>query len=312
MIREKIFNLIGVAAIILLATFFLNAISTEQEEIQIAEKQRIDGIYSPYIPEELSFAGEKVPLENFDVYESLDNELMALAFWEAQTLRHIKRAYRYFPTIEPILAKNGVPDDFKYLVVAETGIANLVSPSKAEGYWQFLEKTGKEFGLVVTDEVDERYNLVKSTQAACQYFKQAHRKLGNWALVAASYNMGMGGVAKRVEEQQTNSYFDLHLNTETGRYLYRILAIKLIHEHPERYGYRINPEVLYKEIPTDTVLCDTTINNLKTYALAIGSNYKMLKLFNPWLHSDKLTNDENKTYQILIPKAGFRNFAKSK
>jgi hypothetical protein len=209
---------------------------------------------------------------------------------------------RTFPEIEKILREEGVPEDFKYLALAESGLRNVVSPSKATGVWQFLEGTGKNFGLEVGEEVDERYHLEKSTRAACKYLKKTKEEFGSWALAAASYNMGTSGLRKVMEKQQMNSYFDLYLNEETSRYVFRIIALKEIFNSPERYGFYMEQEDLYEVIPTRTVAVDTTVNDLAAFAIEQGSNYKMLKLLNPWLRSDKLTNTTGKKYKIELPK----------
>ena len=295
-----------------IAVFFLfnNSITPDNSEKQFeSEVVKELAVFSPIIPEEVYFAKERFPLENFDVKESLDNEMLANAFWHSQMIRFIKRANRYFPIIEPILKKNHIPDDFKYLAVAESGLSNIVSPAKATGFWQFLNKTGKEYGLTINKEVDERYNLEKSTQAACDYFNEAYQKFGNWTLVATSYNMGKGGLSRRLSEQRVNSFFDLLLNSETARYVYRIAAIKIIMENPNNYGFHLRKQDLYPPIPYTIEVCDSTIDDFNQWAFDKGINYKILKLMNPWLRKPYLKNIEKKTYQIKIPEKGFRKFA---
>ena len=283
-------------------------LAEEQYESEIVKKF---AIYNPIIPENINFAGEPVPLDNFDIKESLDNEMLANAFWHSQMIRFLKRANRYFPIIEPILKKNNIPDDFKYLAVAESGLVNVVSPSKATGFWQFLQKTAKEYHLEINNEVDERYHIEKSTQAACEYLNEAYQKFGSWTLVAASYNMGMGGLSRQLERQKVDSYYDLYLNRETSRYVFRILAIKTIMQSPTNYGFNLRKKELYPSIPTTIIHCDTTISDLRKWSLEQGINYKILKLLNPWLRKTYLKNIKKKDYQIKITEKGFRNFANS-
>ncbi len=196
---------------------------------------------TPIIPEKLTFCGEEVPLQYFDVRESLEKEIIVNAYWHSQTILYIKRADRYFPVIEPILKANNIPDDFKYLVVAESGFSDVVSPAGAAGLWHFLENTGREYGLEINDEVDERYNLEKSTNAACKYFKESYDLYKNWTLTAASYNGGRNGIDRQISRQGENNYYDLLFAEETQRYVYRILAFKVVMEDPEKYGF------IYKE-----------------------------------------------------------------
>ncbi len=254
------------------------------------------------LPKHVDFAGEVVPLDIFDVKERLDRELNVNAYWHSNSLSMFKLKNRFFPLIEKILKEEGVPDDFKYLALAESGLKNVVSPSKASGVWQFLEGTGKNFGLEVNEEVDERFHLEKSTRAACKYLKQTKAEFGSWALAAAAYNMGHNGLRKVMERQKMASYFDLYLNEETSRYVFRIIALKEIFQTPQEYGFYVQKEDMYEPIATRTVAVDTTINDLAAFAIEQGSNYKMLKLSNPWLRSEKLTNTARKKYLIELPK----------
>jgi hypothetical protein len=259
------------------------------------------------IPQNLSFAGEKVPLQYFDVKEDLDKELLAVANWHSRTFLLLKRANRSFPVIERILKQNGIPEDFKYLAVAESGLINDISPVGAQGVWQFMDKTAIEYGLEVNNDVDERYNLEKSTDAACQYLKKSYAKFGNWSLVAAAYNMGSAALDRKMTEQKQQTYWDLALNTETARYLYRILAIKLIFENSPAYGYVLKPSDLYPIIETRSVSVDTSVSNWVNFSLSQGSTYKMLKYFNPWLRTNSLDNKNKKTYIIEFPKENARD-----
>lgn len=258
-------------------------------------------IFQPYIPDTLYFCNERVPLEYFDVYEALDFELIANTYRHSSTLLYIKRANRFFPQIEKILAANNLPDDLKYLCVAESGLANVISPAGATGFWQFMKPTAIEYKLTVNKHVDERYDVEKSTFAAVKYLKDAYNKFGNWGLAAAAYNMGMGGLKKEIDYQKNNSYWDLWLNPETARYVYRILALKLIIQSPEKYGYVIDKKHLYQEIQVKKIKVDTTINDLVKFAIDNNTNYKMLKYFNPWLISTELNNNNNTEYYITIP-----------
>ncbi len=294
---------IGLYALLFL---FTNSVSFSEEAVENELNNKKVVYKTPNVPSEISFAGESVPLSKFDVYESLDNEILSNAFWQSQVFRFLKRAQRYFPIIEPILKKNHIPDDFKYLAVAESGLTNAISPSKAKGFWQFLKGKGKEYNLVINKYIDERYHLEKSTQAACDYFNKAYEKFHNWTLVAASYNMGMNGLERAIRKQKVDSYYDLILNRETARYVYRIVAIKTIMQSPRKYGYIIKNSEKYSNIPYHTVKVDSSLNDLSQWALQQGANYKMLRLLNPWLISNQLPNTSQKSYDIKLPELGFR------
>lgn len=263
-------------------------------------------VFQPHIPDELDFCGEKVPLNYFDVREALDYELIANTYRHSMTILYIKRANRFFPEIEKILKENGIPDDMKYLCVAESGLANVVSPSNAAGFWQFMKPTAIEKGIEVNRVIDERYHPTISAIAATVYLKEAYRKFGSWTLAAASYNMGMGGLQKDISFQRVNDYWDLELNSETARYVYRILAYKIIMSEPEKYGFNIAEEDLYHKLETIEIKVDTTINDLVQFAFDNGTNYKMLKYFNPWIRGNSLINNTRKEYTILIPAKGVR------
>lgn len=262
-------------------------------------------IVSLPIPDTLSFAGEMVPLDIFYVREALDRELSVNTYWHSSTLQLIKKSHRWFPMIDSILKIKGVPADFKYLSVIESGLSNVVSPAGAAGFWQFMKSTAKEYGLEVNSEVDERYNIGKSTEAACDYLLKSHQDYGSWALVAASYNAGNNGINKQLVMQKSSSYYDLLLNEETSRYVYRILAFKLIFENPESYGFYINPDEYYKPIPTRIITVKNKIESWTDFAKEQGISYKLLKYFNPWLRDDKLKNRNRKTYYIQIPETPY-------
>ena len=255
----------------------------------------------PPIPKELFFAGERVPLENVDVRESLDHELCVASNWHSQILLMLKRMPRYFPELELLLREGGIPSDFKFLAVAESSLnERAISPSKAAGLWQFLEGAGKEYGLTINDEIDQRYDIIAATQAACRYLNRAYRRFGSWSMAAASYNMGQNGLLRSSTVQGENTYYDLHLNIETGRYFYRILALKLVLENPELYGFHLRPEERYKPYPYCTVEVDSTITDLALFAKMQGTNYKMLRQLNPWLRSTKLTLAPDTHYTLRI------------
>lgn len=257
---------------------------------------------SPVMPDSVEFAGEWLPLSRFDVKESLDRELLSNAYFHSQTIRYIKLAPRYFSVIEPILKEKGIPDDFKYLAVAESGLdPRAVSPAQAVGFWQFIKGTALQYGLEVNNEVDERYHIEKSTYAACDYLQDSYKKYGNWTLVAASYNAGMRGVDRQLDRQKTDSYYNLLLVEETGRYLFRIVALKLIMENPEQYNFVISENEKYPVIKTRDVEITGNIENFADFANEQGINYKLLKDFNPWLRESYLKNSSKKKYIIEIP-----------
>lgn len=259
-------------------------------------------VFSIHIPKNLNFAGEKVPVKDFTVHEAIEKELIINTYWQSQSLLLHKRANRWFPLIEPILKENGIPDDFKYIALVESQLTNVISPQGATGFWQIVEPTGKQYGLEITEEVDERYDVEKSTRAACKYFREAYRIFNNWTLVAASYNRGMGGVQAAMDKQKVDNYYDLLLTEETARYVYRILAVKEIISRPKVYGYILRKKDLYPPIATKKIKVDSTINDLANFAISQKVNYKILKIFNPWLKANTLTNTEKKKYIIEIPK----------
>jgi membrane-bound lytic murein transglycosylase D len=260
------------------------------------------------IPDRLDFAGERTPLENFDVREALDRELLINSYWQSHTMLLIKRAHRHFPVIEKILKKYGIPEDFKYLPVAESDLMNMTSPAHAVGYWQFLKSTAREYGLEVNSEVDERYHLEKSTEAACKFLLRSYELYGSWTMAAASYNVGRTGLNRQIERQGSRYYYDILLNDETGRYVYRLLALKLIMSEPQMYGFIIDKDELYPPIPVYRVSVDTSVGDFAEFASKYSINYKVLKIFNPWLRDTKLSNTSRKTYHISIPKKGYREF----
>jgi membrane-bound lytic murein transglycosylase D len=265
-------------------------------------------VLTPEVPANMDFAGEKVPLDNEFNRETLEREIMANTYMHSSTIMMFKRAYRWFPVIEPILKKNNIPDDFKYLALAESNLANSVSPSGAEGYWQFLKPTGQRYGLEITEEVDERYNVGKATEAACKYFLENYDQFKNWTLVAAAFNRGPEGVSRAMEKQGASNYYDLFFVDETARYVFRILALKQIYNHPVKYGYYLREKDLYPPIPTYTVTIDTPITDLPAFAKKMKINYRILRELNPWIRRYNLPNKSGKTYVFNLPKEGALNY----
>lgn len=254
------------------------------------------------IPDKLDFAGEPVPLSDPDVRERMDRELHINSYWHTNTILMIKRANRWLPMISEELAKYSIPDDFKYLVAIETNFKNDTSPSNAVGFWQFLKASGRERGLEITAEVDERYDPVKSTQAAAKYLKHAHDKFDNWTLAAASFNRGITGMIKAMEHQKERDYYSLLLNEETSRYLFRIMAAKLILKSPEKYGFTVKNSELYAPFETYEIEVTQSIPSLVDWAQQHSISYRQLKRYNPWLRTDKLTIARGKKYIIKLPK----------
>ena len=296
---KKTNALLTTLGVVLISGIFVFGISGEKKDKLLHEGTAM------YFPTTTDFAGETAPLQVVDVRERLDRELLINANLHSTTTLILKRANRAFPVIEPILQKYGIPDDFKYLAVIESGLVNAVSSAGARGIWQFMPETAKEKGMEVNDIVDERYHLEKSTEAACKYLLVAKNKFGSWTMAAASYNGGMNGVNKRIEEQQVSNYYDLALTEETSRYVFRILALKEIMKNPAKYGFNIYPTDLYSPIPTKKIDIDSTITDLASFAKTQGINYKILKIHNPWLRDKKLVNPSKKKYEIEIPTEGY-------
>jgi len=262
-------------------------------------------VYAIPLPEKIDFAGEAVPLQDPDIRERLDRELLVNTYWQSNGLLIFKRANKAFPVIEPILKQYGIPDDFKYLAVIESGLLNVVSPAGARGVWQIMPTTAKELGMEVNDNVDERYHLEKSTIAACKYLLDAKKRFGTWTEAAAAYNAGNTGISRRLNSQEVESYYNLLLGEETGRYVFRILALKEIMSDPKKYGFNFREKDLYATIPTFKVEVDTPITDLVKFSKSYDINYKILKIHNPWLREDKLNNNSRKKYYIEIPEKGY-------
>ena len=258
-------------------------------------------IKSPLIPLELNFSNESIPLDRTDVKEDFERELMVATYFHSNSMLMMKRAHRWFPVIEPILQKNNIPDDFKFLALIESGLDNVKSPKGAAGYWQFLKKTAQEYDLEVNDYIDERYNLQKATEAACAYFNDSFEEYKSWTLVAAAYNAGKRRITEAVAKQGQNSYYDLYLNEETSRYVFRILAAKTLLSNPTNYGFYLDEKDLYPELKTTAIHVDTTISDLVDFARRQHISYKTLKHLNFWLRSDHLPNKSHRDYTLLIP-----------
>lgn len=317
---NKVLNIIQAIVILGLLGFFIihqpeNAKTTARSSLEPVQEEEKHHLFSQPplsqppqkfhtfdVPENLTLAGEKVPLDDVEVLQRLDRELHVNTYWNSNTIFLMKRSSQWFPQISKILKENEIPQDFLYLPLIESGLLNVKSPAGALGFWQFMEHTARELGLEVNDEVDERYDPILSTEAACKYLKQAYNKFGNWTNVAASYNVGMAGLQRSLMEQKVGSYYDLLLNDETSRYVFRLLAIKEIMENPVKYGYDIPEKHLYKQEKLREVKVVTSIPNLVDFALAQGINYKILKQYNPWLRKKSLTiKQKGKTYTLLVP-----------
>ncbi|MFD1292712.1 lytic transglycosylase domain-containing protein [Lutibacter holmesii] len=300
-------KILGLVAIVLISSLFIFSTKKEaiSKEIILTDNEKNTSesyqIKALKIPSNLNFAGELVPLEKEDIKERIDRELLVNTYWQSNGLLLFKRAHKYFPIIEPILEKNGVPNDFKYLAVIESGLQNVTSPAGARGFWQIMKATGRENGLEINTNVDERYNLEKATQVACNYLLKAKERFGSWTLAAAAYNAGNAGISKRMNTQLVDSYYDLLLPEETQRYIPRMVAVKEILSNPTKYGFILEDNDLYNLEATRTVKVDTVITNIARFSKEMGINYKTLKLHNPWLRENKLNNASRRLYEIKIP-----------
>jgi len=302
---ERALALVGLLS---LSAVFIYALQDAPTDENFEKKLINDyNVYALQIPNDLNFAGEPMPLNDPDIYERMDRELLVNTYWQSNGLLMFKRASKYFPIIEPILKKHGIPEDFKYLAVIESGLTNAVSPAGATGVWQIMPATGRENGLEVNDNVDERYHLEKATEVACKYFKKSKEDLGSWTLAAAAYNAGNAGISRRLKEQNVTDYYDLLLGEETGRYVFRIVALKEILSNPNKYGFNFREKDLYNNVPTFQVEVDTAVTDFTKFAEKYGINYKILKLHNPWLREPKLNNKSRKLYYIDIPEKGYYN-----
>jgi membrane-bound lytic murein transglycosylase D len=299
--KKKMFFLYGFISGAFLLFWLGSTVSNVEDENDFPQGYRI---ISPPVPDELYFCGERVPMDNFEVYERIDRELIVNTYFHSATILAMKRANRWFPVVEPILEANGTPDDMKYLMIAESGITNAISPAGATGYWQFMEEAALKYGLEVDSEVDERYNMEKATEAACRYLNEAYDLFGSWTMAAASYNTGIENVQKQIERQKAKNYYNLVFSEETLRYIARAVTIKEIMNNPEKYGFDIKRNELYNPLPYKLVQVNGPVDDLADFAIGYGINYRILKLYNPWLRDNVLKNKDRKVYSIKIPEIG--------
>jgi membrane-bound lytic murein transglycosylase D len=296
-LAQRIISLLSISIITII---FYNAIlkTAPNPELQTHKGYKIKALK---LPKGLNLAGERVPIEINDVKERMERELLVNTYWQSNGILLLKRVNRYFPILEPLLAKYNLPDDFKFLALAESAFTDETSSAGAAGIWHFMRTTGKEYGLEINENVDERYNIEKSTKVAAEYLIKAKEKLGSWTLAAAAYNAGNRGVSRRLEAQEVNNYYDVKLPDETERYIFRILALKEIITNPKKYGFIFDKEDLYTRKETRLVKVDTAISNLTLFAKEFGMNYKELKIHNPWLREHKLNNKSRRLYEVKIP-----------
>lgn len=297
---NKILRLFSILSVVFITLLFINAIQKPKADPKTNTSKSYK-IRALKLPRNLNLAGERVPTDKQDVKERMDRELLVNTYWQSNGLLMIKRAHKYFPILEPLLKEYGLPDDFKFLALAESGFTDETSSVGAAGMWHFMKATGKEYGLEINDNVDERYDIKKSTKVAAEYLKKAKDRFGTWTLAAASYNAGNYGIARRLEEQKVDNYYDALLPDETERYIFRIVALKEIINHPKKYGFVFEKKDLYKSQKTYTLKVDTVITNIASFAKSFGINYKELKIQNPWLRENKLNNKSRKVYEIRIP-----------
>jgi hypothetical protein len=297
--KNKIFGIISFGALFVSGSLLIASKSDTPNPIEVKPST-----VKPFdVPQQLSFCDEVLPLDRLDVQEKLDREILVNSYWQSNNLLMLKRSTKYFPIIEPILEKHSIPSDFKYLALIESGLQNVVSPAGAAGYWQIMKSTGRENGLIVDSEIDERYHIIKSTEVACAYLNEAYERFGNWTLAAASYNMGMAGTDRKLTEQRVSSYYDLLLNSETARYVYRIAAVKHIHENLEYFGYVFHEDYGYALPEFDTLQVSGPVNSWIDWALDHGTTYNTLREYNPWIRDDHWTsNAEGQTLTIWLPK----------
>ena len=285
--------------------FLITQFSFEKNKNKQVAGQQIKDTYqwySPLVPDKMDFAGEPVPLSSWDVRERFDRELLFNYYWQNNILFILKMANRYFPVIEERLKMNGVPDDFKYLCIAESNLlANATSKAGAVGFWQFMADTAPAYGLEVTNQVDERKHIIHATDAACKYLKSAYQKFGTWTAAAAAYNCGQGGYQKQAGIQKTKNYYNLLLPEETNRYIFRILALKHFIENANDLGFILKDDELYHPLQTKTITVTESITDLAQFAIDNGTNYKTLRLLNPWLRANALTIKAGRKYKILLP-----------
>ena len=300
MIMNKPLRILSILSIISITLLFINAINKNEVEPDVNTHKSYK-IKALKLPANLNLAGERVPVEIPDVRERMERELLVNTYWQSNGLLLLKRANKYFPILEPLLKQHGLPDDFKFLALAESGFTDETSTVGAAGMWHFMKKTGKEFGLEINKNVDERYNIEKSTKVASEYLKSSYERFHSWTLAAAAYNAGNHGIARRLEAQEVTNYYDAKLADETERYIFRILALKEIINNPEKYGFVFEKSDLYTSPKTKTIKIDSAITNITAFAKKYGMNYKEFKIHNPWLREHHLNNKSRKTYEIKIP-----------
>ena len=297
---NKSIRFLSLLTITFITLLFINAVNKSDVDPNTNTHKNYK-IKALTLPQNLNLAGERVPLEIEDVRERMDRELLVNTYWQSNGLLLLKRANKYFPIIEPLLKKHGLPDDFKFLALAESGFTDETSTVGAAGMWHFMKGTGKEYGLEINSNVDERYNIEKATRVAAQYLKKSKERFGSWTLAAAAYNAGNYGVSRRLEAQMVDNYYDAKLADETERYVFRIIALKEIISNPEKFGFIYKKDDLYKLQKTYTIQVDSAITNITTFAKNYGMNYKEFKIYNPWLRENKLNNKSRKVYDIKIP-----------
>jgi hypothetical protein len=266
----------------------------------IAFKENIK-VFAVNLPQNPNFAGETVPINRFYVKEALEREITVNAYFHSASILIIKKANRWFPVIEPILKKHNIPDDFKYLAVAESALENVVSPAGASGFWQLMKTTAKEYNLEVNEDIDQRFDIELATEVACKYLINSYKKYGNWTMVAASYNAGMGRIDNELQKQKHNDYYDMNFGIETGRYIYRIIALKAMLENPTDYGFYIRSEDKYKAFQLESIIIDSAINDLPSFAKKYNLTYKEFKIYNPWIKQVYLANASGKKYRFQLP-----------
>ena len=308
---QKSIRLLSITSVLGLTFFLINATKKDNHIVskkgitQDSIKKNVSQSYeikALKLPNYMELAGERVPLEKADIRERMDRELLVNTYWQSNGLLLIKRANKFFPIIEPLLKKHNLPDDFKYLALAESGLMNVTSRAGAAGFWQFMKATAKQYGLEVNNNVDERYNLELATEMAAKYLNKAKTKFGTWTLAAAAYNAGSGKINKRITQQKVTDYYDLLLNLETSRYVFRILALKEVISNPKKYGFVFDQEDLYQPTPTYNIEITKPITDIADFATKYNITYKELKLVNPWLRETKLVNVSGKKYILKIPK----------
>lgn len=299
--KRNILYILSIITVVSIVTIMILS-NNDTEKVDQQRPQVLSMTASVDIPDEMTFAGEKITFDRYDLHERMDRELNSFTYFHSTTLLLFKRANRIFPIIEPILKQQGVPDDIKYLAVIESSLdPRAISPARAVGLWQFISGTASGYGMEVSSEVDERYSIEKSTIAACRYLKESYNKYGSWSAAALSYNGGQGRITSEISNQQTRKALDLWLVDETMRYYFRMLAIKQVFENPRQYGFVLRADQLYKPMEFKEVRISSSIPSLMDFARQNGLTYSQLKDFNSWLRSDKLTNKSGKTYTILIP-----------